>query len=102
MDVQWGNGIGFAMYYVRPAPGLPAYVKEGTLLLDGTWNNGEINATARVFSSKCGTAEYAVHGYEIKGGFYVEGPVPALDTKTCQDHGLTWDSKSARLYFFEE
>jgi hypothetical protein len=90
----------FTVYYVRPKAGLPSYVRPGTVLLEGSSTaNGHIGATAYVYSSKCGSASYEVSGAFAGNNFAVSGAAPVLNTNTCTDMGLSWNSSNARLHF---
>lgn len=96
------GGDGFTVYYHNPKPGLPDYVRRGTVLFHGASPaDGSLYGTAHVFSSKCGTGEYEVSGRfdDEDNDFTVSGPAPVLNQSTCEDMGLSWDSPNARLRF---
>lgn len=104
MGLEWDDegGDGFVVYYINPKASMRGVVEPGTVLFHGVSPaNGSIYGHATVFSSKCGPSEYEVSGWFVDGSddFNLEGAAPVLNTNTCQDVGLSWESPNAYLHF---
>ncbi|WP_157195798.1 hypothetical protein [Bradyrhizobium sp. YR681] len=91
------------MYYEKPKPSLrQAGIDQGTLLFQGTANDGHIKGTAFVFRKGCPPAPYEVEG-RAQGdvGFELSGPGPKFGAG-CAVLGLSWTSPHSRLTFVSD
>jgi hypothetical protein len=98
MDVVPMGGGHVVIRYAAPAPWMAGLVAPGTVLVDGVWSRGYLNATAFVFTY-CGAFPYAVGGSIDQGGALVlTGPSPII-FDDCFVGGYTWESGNAHLVF---
>ena len=91
------------MYYEKPKPALrQAGIYQGTLLFQGTANDGHIKGTAFVFRKGCPPTPYEVEG-RAQGdvGFELSGPGPKFGAG-CAVLGLSWSSPHSRLNFVSD
>ncbi len=77
VELEWLEGDGMVVTYVRPRNGLPSSVRRGTVLFEGASPaNGSIYGTAYVFSNNCGAVGYRVEGRFSGDDFWIDGPAP--------------------------
>lgn len=94
------EGQRMRMYYEKPKPSLRSVdVDQGTLLFDGTANDGHIRGTAFAFRKGCPPAPYQVEGVAHGDvGFELAGPGPVFGPG-CSVTGFSWNSPHSRLIF---
>lgn len=78
--------------YDAPRPGLP--VREGTLLLSGTYERGSYFGTAYIFKRGCEPLPYAAAGKDSDPGIVLVGVAPRRDPRSCAVIGDTVSGKT--------
>lgn len=96
IDSLPNNGVLIRYSQVRPS--LAGLIPVGSTLVQGTWVNGVLQATAFTFS-RCGPIPYNVSGTVNQVGVLIlQGPAPLIDAWSCQVIDWIW-SDNSRLVF---
>lgn len=85
--------------YAEPKPSLITIgVQPGTLLFDGTWDNGVVRGYARVYNLVCGAIPYAVSGgLDPSGALVLRGPQLRVN-QFCQPYYYEWTQNSVLVF----